>query len=199
MTVTHETVELYNLKYQEYGLLFPDDEYLLLNTEFKDTGYRDTNQIIIANWWMNVYLPKEDIKQKIWRSWNNAIDKNFTYCKISGYNPETGQNIPQLSAKKGHETWPQVDELQRFITYSKYLTREFTVYGDKYTTVEKRPRIFVSIFENSLSEHGSYNLLIFHKKDIRLYCSSGYSSDLLKKFECLFDAINYVKENHYYG
>lgn len=199
MTVTHETIELYNLNYQDYGLLFPDDEYLLLNTEFKDTGDRDTNQIIIANWWMNIYLPKEDIRQKIWRSWNNAIDKNFTYCKISGYNPETGQNIPQISAKKNHETWPQVEELQRFIAYSKFITREFTVYGDRLSIVEKRPRIFVSIFENSLSEHGSYNLLIFHEKDIRLYRSRGYCSDLLKKFESLFDAINYVKENHYYG
>jgi len=198
MTVTHETIDLYNLKYQDYGLLFPDDEYLLLNTEFKDTGDRDTNQIIIANWWMNIYSPNDNIKQEIWRSWNSAIDKNFTYCKIGGYNPETGQNVPQIWAKKDHETWPQVDELQRFIEHSKYITREFTVYGDRSAIVEKRPRIYVSIFENSLSEHGSYSLLIFNEKDFRIYRSRG-SSDLIKKFENLFDAVNYIKENNYYG
>jgi hypothetical protein len=199
MNITEATIKEYGLNHSDYGLLFPDYELMLLRTPFKDLGDRSSNQIIIANWWMNVYDPNNSVDQYVWQTWNNAQRNNFSYCRTSGYTLKTGQSCPRISLNRDHETWPQIEELQKYTEYSKYSAKEFSYSDQKYQyQIEKRPSIYIDVFENTLSEYGVYYLRMFHEKDVRLYICSYSHVKLLKNFESLFDAIDYTKEHHYY-
>jgi|688.fasta_scaffold157792_6 hypothetical protein len=196
MIATEEIIQAYKLDYRDYGLLFPDNEYVLSKTNFIDLGDKDLNKNIISNWFMNINERRVD--NQVWQSWSNARHKYFSYCVTSGTINETKQACPRIALRKEHDTEPQLQELLKYIKHSIYCKERYK-YDSKYIQyLESRPFIYVQIFEHTLSEDGVYALHIFTPNDIGLYQLRYGSTYLLKNFHSFISAIEYTKENHYY-
>jgi len=193
-----DIVKLYDAKLSGQQLLIPDDDFVLRNVPFKDTGDKQLNKEILVHWWMNVYQPDSyqyDTKTpyEIYRTWSCAVNNNFHFARADGsYSPVTGQSAVRLTCYRKKKLEAHVYELKMWLPYIKPIPESHR------RETDKRLRKHVSIFEATLSEYGVYGLNIFDDNDIVLYKVAYSTYYELKRFTDLTSAVKYIQENHYY-
>ena len=189
MSVTsQQIVELFDVKLVGQQLLIPDPDYVLLCSKFQPTGDDNLDREILIHWWMHVYDPTEDYKlgEGIYGSWSNACYRYFKYATQSGYNPETGQAV-KLSCYKHTPLEPQLEQLQLWLPHIK--PSRLRPHDES-----ERKGKWISVFEHTLSYHGSYNLIIYSDTEVDLT----FTYDSPRKFGSLDEAVDFVRLHHWY-
>lgn len=104
----------------------------------------------------------------------------------SGYSPFSGQRVISfhLSSKDGKRNSKVKESLKNILP----LVKPVNVEGTKK----------FKIFERTLSEHGSYSLEYFKEGVWKLVIHCYGSRSVLKEWDNLDDALDYISKNHYY-
>lgn len=131
----------------------------------------------------------EDKKTKaILKSLENRYNDLFPYFYRSGYLAETDQYVLKLMLKNGMDIAPVVEDVKKALE----LIEPITV--SSRDVPEGTKGKYIDIFEHTLSEHGSYCLICYSERDIRVY----QSRYLDQQFENLESAIQYVADKLWY-
>lgn len=135
----------------------------------------------VAQWWMKEYLPNETHYFE-YSAMVGKIGSLFNSLKVSGYNPDTNQAIVELVFCRSADTPSSLmEELSYFLPYIT-----------PFNNIK-----MLAIFENSLSEHGSYSLHIFDDNNAKIV-KSFHRTELDVYSGSLFDCITYIGQNLYY-
>lgn len=180
-------VEKYNAKLSGQQLLFRDDDYILLQTPYQSSGDSDFDRKAIAHWWMNVYVPDNNIEQEIYRSWSNAVSSNFKYLMTGGYFPETNQTAITFMANKKKTLESHLKELEYWLPFIKPIKNE-----------KELEHKVMSIMDRTLSEYGSYGLDIYSDSHIEITKIYYYSESIVKTFTSLSNAVSFIQEKLWY-
>lgn len=179
---SEEIVEAYGAKLDGQQYLFNDSDFILRNTPFKPIN-PEFDKKAIVHWWTNVYFPNgygdNKTPQDVWKSWDTASWKYFKYIHISGYWIDTNQSSIKIACIKSDLLQPQLEELEMWLPGIKGNPKK------------------VSILEESLSEHGSYNLVVYEKQQIITKTTYGSISHV-KEFTNLSDAVDFIRTRLYY-
>lgn len=185
-------VDAYQAKVSGQGLLWHDPDFILRKTSYQDTPDKEFNQQAVIHWWMNVYDPNgrgdDETPYEVYKTWNNALYKNFKYTRTNGYNTETNQACVHFAPYKEESLDDQEEELKLWLPHVK---------PSRCEEAEKEGK-FVDLFEHTFSEHGSYYLWLFSDTELCLYKCTYGSIRCLQTFTSLSDMIEYVAKHHYY-
>jgi hypothetical protein len=137
--------------------LFDDIDSILENSQFISLDNPSENKELLAYWWMKVYIPNRNNGFDIYKSWHNAFNI-FKYLYQSGYIADTNQSCIKLMCTKSASTQDHIDELNYFLDY--------IIPSNTHNGESKNKAKNISIFENTLSEHGCYSLHIYNDNHI---------------------------------
>ena len=153
----------------------------LYELEAKEPGEITIEKIMSLDWG-NVHGPYYKKLEKFLQQ--------FRGISCGGYYPETNQLSVRVAFDQNKDLKDQLD-IMRFIPFIKPIKH------NKFTQVGISSSKVISIFENTLSEHGSYDL---HITDDKIYCTCiSYRHPMIEEtFTSIEDALKYVYDNHPY-
>jgi hypothetical protein len=182
-------VERYGANLIGQGWLWQDDDHVLRNTPFKSIDL-EFDRAALVHFWMNVYIPdghnENETPYEVYKTWNVPLYSLFKYVTISGYRPDSNQSAVRIGCIKKDPLEDQVAELKMWLPHIKPSLPDR--YSDKTVQV-------VSILEDTLSLHGSYQMLI----DGNTYevGMAGLYRDK-DKFGSLEEAVNLIRQRYWY-
>lgn len=190
-------LEKLNLSPKPPGQLFDDPDQVLRATLFRSTDDPQLDREAIIHWWMHVYNPGsprcDDTTLKVYQSWDRAQWPLFKYVRTgSGYFPEANQQTVRITMYKKDPVEPAIEELRLWLPHIKRIPFSPRC---RHSDEKGQPlAAYIDIFESTLSQHGCYDLWYISDDDIRLTFT--YSDPV--KFKNLFDAVDYIREHHWY-
>lgn len=173
------------IDYEEYEREATTEE--IENFEAKTTKEDVLNYFI--NYDHNSYIHSKE-PRRIWEMNYNAMFKFFSVINSAGtFLPDTGQYQFEIKCYKNKSLEEHMEEINMLVPHIKpVLIKEID---------DERPFKILDIFEQTLSEHGVYQLLIYEDKVV--VGIMRYSSwNEIEKFSNLEDAVDYVRKNIYY-
>lgn len=125
--------------------------------------------------------------------------RQFKFVKCDGYNPETELKALTIMLSQKEDLKDQLVEINQFLPFvAKVDYKKIDKYGRIPCPQGLAGQIrVVSIFEHTLSENGSYSLLV-GDNEMSALMMVRYSSPSILKVLPLNDMISYIRDNHSY-
>lgn len=189
-----EIVKAYGATLKGQQLLFPDDDIILRNTPFIESGDKSFDREALVHWWLNVYVPDghgdDDTPYEVFKSWSDGISHNFKYINSFGHNPETQQRAISLWTYKKDSVEAHLEDLNMWLPHIIPST-------DENGRGERKAK-HIEIMEHTCSRYGRYSMSIYSDREVTVNCLSYGRHRVLKRFDCIEDAVEFVKDNHCY-
>lgn len=164
----------------KHDMLIPDWDEILFENKWKSSGDRDFDREAIAYYHSNKneYERRYNPEYEIWKTWLNSEWQLFNHVKHSGtYNVDSGYGYAKIRINRNK---PIADALIEANIWLQYLN------SDR-----------LGIFEHTLSEYGTYDLIDCKTKP-RLEVWRYHQQSFPQQFENLKEALEYISKNLWY-